>query len=109
MSEFIWAFGADLSEESEVGLRSAKFGDGYQQRYASGINNLKQVWSGTITKPVDEIRDIVDFLEDRVNGQSFTFTPADSGEVKVICTKWSRSWKGPNVCTLSLTLERVYE
>lgn len=109
MSDFKWQFSTDLTEDSTVALKSVKFGDGYQQRYASGINNLQQTWSGSITRAKEEVDEVIAFLKARSNGQSFTFTPIGGTEVRVTCTKWSRTWEGPYVCKLSLTLERVYE
>ena len=69
-----------------------EFGDGYEQRLANGINNLKQEFSiNFATRTKEDIDDIVDFFELKGGVTAFTYTYADSNEsggekaVKVIC------------------------
>jgi len=109
MSDFSWVPDYGLDADNELRLRTAKFGDGYQQRYADGINPLQQKFDPVFTRSPDEIDSIEAFLIARSTGQSFTFTPPRGGEVRVICTKWKRTWVDFSNDRLSVTLERVYE
>ena len=109
MSDFSWVPDYGLDVENELRLKTSKFGDGYQQRYADGLNPLGQKFDATFTRSPTEIDSIEDFLKARSNGQSFTFTPPRGVEVKVICSKWKRSYVDYSNDRLSLTLERVYE
>ena len=109
MSDFTWQFDPNLEESTTLVLNTAKFGDGYQQRYSTGLNNLAQEWAGSITRPTSVINEIVSFLKERSNGQSFTYTTPVGEVVKVVCSKWTLVWSSLYMCKITLTLERVYE
>ena len=93
----------------------ANFGDGYQQRLAKGINNLKEEYRVSFkTRPKEVIDDLVDFI-DSLNGvTNFSFTVPDSnngGEttIKVICDDYSKNYEFDNYYTFTGTFKRVYE
>jgi phage-related protein len=93
-----------------------EFGDGYEQRLANGINNLKQEFSiNFATRTKEDIDDIVDFFELKGGVTAFTYTYADSNEsggekaVKVICDDWSQTWEYQDFYSLSCTFRRIYE
>ena len=76
-----------------------KFGDGYEQRIANGINNLEQQFSlNFANRPKDEIDDIIAFFESKKGATAFDYifsdTNAGSNEetVKVVCEDWSQTW-----------------
>ena len=61
----------------------AEFGDGYEQRVANGINNLKQEFSlNFATRTKAEIDDIVDWFELKAGVTAFTYTYSDSNATK---------------------------
>tara|TARA_R110000772_G_C13091401_1_gene418624 strand:+ start:272 stop:643 length:372 start_codon:yes stop_codon:yes gene_type:complete len=93
-----------------------QFGDGYEQRLANGINNLKQEFSiNFATRTKEDIDDIVDFFELKGGVTAFTYTYADSNEgggekaVKVICDDWTQTWEYEDYYSLSCTFRRIYE
>ena len=104
-----------MSKSNEPKVFIAEFGDGYEQRVAAGINNLKQQFSvGFATRPKEEIDDIVGFFESTNGVTAFNFTYADSnnsGEttVKVYVSKFDQKWDYDDYYTCTATFVRVYE
>ena len=105
-----------MSRSNEPLVFVAEFGDGYQQRVANGINNLKQEFSVSFaTRPKAEIDDIVGFFESTNGVTAFDFTFADTNAsgneetVKVYVTQFSQNWDYDDFYTLSATFRRVYE
>jgi phage-related protein len=93
-----------------------KFGDGYEQRIANGINNLEQQFSlNFATRPKDEIDDIIAFFESKKGVTAFDYifsdTNAGSNEetVKVVCEDWSQTWDYDDYYSLTATFRRIYE
>ena len=105
-----------MTRSNEPLVFVAEFGDGYQQRVANGINNLKQEFSVTFaTREKAEIDDIVGFFESTNGVTAFDFTFPDTNAsgneetVKVYVTQFSQNWDYDNFYTLSATFRRVYE
>ena len=105
-----------FSQSNETVVFKAEFGDGYEQRVANGINNNKQQFEmAFMTRPKDEIDDIVDFFASKKGTTAFDFTFANSNEsgneetVKVVIEKWTQTWKYDDYYDLKATARRVYE
>lgn len=105
-----------FSQSNETVVFKAEFGDGYEQRVANGINNNKQKFEmAFMTRPKDEIDDIVDFFASKKGTTAFDFTFANSNEsgneetVKVVIEKWTQTWKYDDYYDLKATARRVYE
>tara|TARA_R100001440_G_scaffold56546_1_gene76322 strand:+ start:14 stop:418 length:405 start_codon:yes stop_codon:yes gene_type:complete len=100
-------------------VHTVTFGDGFEQRIADGINNLKQVMNVSFsTRPKAEIDALVDFFEDLNGVTKFQMTidkdsaGSDSNTtetIKVVCKTWNQTWEFDNFYSLSATFERVYE
>ena len=105
-----------MSRSNTPVIFQAKFGDGYQQRIANGINNLNQEFGVTFnTRTKEEIDDIVGFFESTNGVTAFNFTFADtnaSGDeetVKVYVSTFNQKWEYDDYYTLTATFVRVYE
>ena len=102
-----------LTRQSKPKVHTIAFGDGYEQRIADGINNLKQTMSVNFaTRPKAEIDDIVAFFESLGGVTKFRMTIDDSNgaeTIKVVCKSWQQTWAFDNFYSLSATFERVYE
>lgn len=104
-----------LTSTSTPTVLTANFGDGYQQRIAAGINNLKQDYGISFSnRTKEEIDDIVAFFVSKGGVTNFTFTIPDSnnsGEtaIKVICSNWTQSYTTGDFYGCSATFIRVYE
>ena len=68
-----------LSQSATTSVRVAKFGDGYQQRVADGLNSVGGSFNLTFTnRTKEDIDDMVAFFESKKGVGSFSFTYPDS-------------------------------
>ena len=90
-----------------------KLGDGYEQRFVSGLPANKRLISLNLTFNVSTTdADTIDtFLDARFDDQAnFDFTPPHhSSALKFICTRRSRTAILNNRVTMNLTFEEVAE
>ena len=107
-----------MTKSSTPRMRTAKFGDGYEQRIVDGINNLEESYSLSFkTRLKADIDDIVAFLDTKAGVTKFTLTLPDTNnttrtgerDVKVVSTNYSVTYDYDNFYSLSLTLKRVFE
>ena len=111
-----------LTRQSQPKVRVAKFGDGYQQRIADGINTIKDTFTvNFVNRLKAEADDIEAFFRSKNAVTAFDFTYPDSNSgtndsegtpvttVKVVCSQWSQSWSNSGSYSISATFERVYE
>jgi len=111
-----------LSRSSSTRVRTAQFGDGYQQRIADGLNSIQDSFSVTFSsRPKAEADDITAFFTSKKGVTSFNFTfpdhnssTNDSGgspatTVKVVCADWTQSYSNLAGSSISATFNRVYE
>ena len=107
-----------LTKTSNPRVLSAKFGDGYEQRIADGINVLEETYSLSFrNRTKEEIDDIVAFLDTKQNVTNFTLTLPDSNnttrsgerDVKVVATTYSVNYTYDNFYSLNVSLRRVFE
>jgi phage-related protein len=110
MSEFTWIPSLGFTSESSPRINVASFGDGYTQRVADGINNMKQTWSLQFqSNSIATATAIEAFLVLRGGTTSFTWTPpGESTEIRVICEKWTKTYESSISRNISATFERVY-
>jgi phage-related protein len=108
MTTFTFSPDPGASRTIQPQLRTAAFGDGYQQRVGLGINTLPRNWSLTFTRPVAIIDGIDGFLAARAGIESFDWTPPTGSAGKWICKSWTRSVPHRDVGTLSATFEEVF-
>lgn len=108
---FGWAGAYGSSQSTELKLREARFGDGYSQRGALGINNIADTWSIQLSnKSGAEKNAIKAFLRARPGAESFTWTPYDeSTPIRVRCRKWGISTTDYDVFAITCEFERMYE
>ena len=101
-------FGAELKEVPRV--RVAKFGDGYEQRSAEGINAIQEVWSLSFNTRTNAERDAIRaFLRARAGVEAFDWTTPLGTVGKWVCRDWSVSMRAAGVNDMSFTFEQVFE
>ena len=96
--------------EKEPKVLVSKFGDGYEQRVADGINNNLQKWSLSFTKRSDaDIDAIYDFLDARGGVESFFWTPrSEAASRTFVCRKYTRRFDIYDVVqSINFILEEV--
>lgn len=89
----------------------ADFGDGYTQRAADGLNNIKQEWNVTWAGiPDATAQNIIDFFEARGGWESFQWTdPIDSIDKLYVCEEWSRSPVSGSHQTINAVFREVFD
>jgi len=106
----------NLARRTNPRVLLARFGDGYEQRMADGINSLDQSFTATfMNRPGAEIDAIVDFFDANLAVTSFEFTIPDSASVidtrtiKVVCDSWDLVYTNHVVSGCTAAFRRVYE
>lgn len=73
-----------LNKTSAPAIRTAKFGDGYEQRVVDGINNIKESFSITLAnRDKVESDDISAFFDSKGGATAFNFTIPDTNSTSV--------------------------
>lgn len=105
---YVPEFGAVVNKKPTV--RSAKFGDGYEQRLAFGINTNPQSWNLSFSMREDTEADLIDaFLTARAGVEAFDWTPPNGSAGKYICREWSRTLEKYNLSSIQATFEQVFD
>ena len=104
-----------VQKRSRPNVRTVRFGDGYEQRIANGINSLQESYNVTFNnRTKEEIDDITGYLGSLQGVTALSFTIPDSnnsGEttIKVVCDSFSQSYSYDDFYSASATFRRVYE
>ena len=112
-----------IQRQSTPRVLVARFGDGYEQRIADGINSINEMFSVTFNnRSAAEVDDITGYFASLKGATSFTYTIPDStqtsnvapdtaGErrLKVVCQSYSQSYHHDGFYSVSATFKRVYE
>lgn len=101
--------GTSIDEEPRVLVN--KFGNGYEQRTADGLNN--NPISGTLSWDAlsqTQLDEIVDFMRTKNAVDPFYYTfPGDVDPVLLKATKWSKSFKQAGTYGLSVSIMQVFD
>ncbi len=105
-----------MSRDAKPKVLTSKFGDGYEQRVADGINSIEETFSLTFAnRENDFVDDVTAFLDAKKGVSKFNFTIPDSNAsgnertIKVVCDSYATTYLYDNFYTLSVNLRRVYE
>ncbi|MDX2074707.1 MAG: phage tail protein [Alphaproteobacteria bacterium] len=110
MATFTWTPSHPATADEMPKVKVAKFGDGYEQRQADGINNNLLKWSLNFTnRTLTEAAQIITFLRARAGVEAFDWTDPDGNAGKYVCRSWSRSLPYGNVRSITATFEQVAE
>lgn len=110
MATFTFTPDYGVSVDVQPDVRVTKFGDGYEQRQANGINTMKKNWTLQFSLRTDaEADQITTFLEARAAVQSFDWTDINGVAGKYVCRSWSRNKERFNLNTISAKFEQVFE
>lgn len=98
METFHWCPAPGMSVPTEPKVRVIKFGDGYEQRQPSGINNKLRPYSVTFRVRRHEAWLIDDFLLRHGGVDAFLWTPPlRYNPIKVVCRKWTPTVQSTHV------------
>ena len=110
MATFTWLPDQGASCSPKLEVNSAKFGDGYEQRSASGINSVKEIWTLSFTlRAQSEVIAIYSFLKSAKGVTNFDWTTPFGDALKFKCDSFSRTANYTTNAALSATFEQVFE
>lgn len=96
-------------EVVDAGVRKDSFGDGYEQTFATGINNQNKVWRLRFENVgTAEALAIQSFLAARDGHEHFAWTSPEGDEGAYLCRSWRKSQSGPETFTIDVEFERRY-
>ena len=106
-----------FSKASKPRVLVAKFGDGYEQRLADGINTIEQTFDVSfVNRSKTEIDDIMAYFDAKGGVTAFNFTIPDSNVgspaetvIKVVCDTYNQVYVQTDCYTCTATFRRVYE
>ncbi|VVM95822.1 phage tail protein [Pseudomonas fluorescens] len=109
MFVFAWKAGYDASKAVAPTVKVIKFGDGYEQRQASGLNRLPRKFSLTFKNKTAVIADIDAFLSARGSVEAFSYTHPGQAAGVFVCREWTRTDIAFRASGLTATFEEVFE
>lgn len=110
MATFTYTPDFGATKKNKPSVKVAKFGDGYEQRLAYGVNTNPQEWSLSFANRTDTEASAIDaFLTARGAVESFDWTPYGGTAGKYVCREWSRSLDSYNRNTIQATFIQVFE
>ena len=107
-----------LTRASKPKIRSAKFGDGYEQRSKAGLNSIEEAFTvAFVNRPKATIDDLNTFFADKAGVTSFNFTIPDTdnttatGEktIRVVCQDWNTQYSNSDHYSMSANFIRIYQ
>jgi phage-related protein len=109
--QFTWAPTVSNSTgDTKAVARAAQYDDGYQQRVASGLNNVQSSFSLQFVGDATKIRSIRSFLRERGGAVSFEWTPVLWDEPGLFyCEKWSEPTKDGDVYTMTAQFVQTFQ
>lgn len=72
---FTWCVHAQSSGTTNYATRSSRFGAGYEQVTADGLNNVSEEWNISISGKGAVIKQVKAFLDLHAGAKSFLWTP----------------------------------
>jgi phage-related protein len=110
MTTFTWTPDYNPTADRKPRFKSAKFGDGYEQRSPDGLNPIAQMWGLTFSnRETSEAEAIDDFLIARGGHEYFDWTPPGGSAGRYICRQWSRVLVYYNIESITATFEQVFD
>lgn len=108
METFTWAPKVEPVGTVEFRLRTAQFGDGYQQQVADGLNNKSQSWPLTFVGDEALVRAIAGFLDRHGGARSFQWTPPLGEPGLYRCKGYQPTPRGAGLYSLTATFEQGF-
>jgi phage-related protein len=105
---FTWMPEWESSMEQQPTVNVTKFGDGYETRVPTGINNNAQKWNLQFSTSNQTSQDALAFVRARNAVESFYWTNPLSETGVYVCRSW-RVQRKQGVNVLSFTFEQVFE
>jgi phage-related protein len=108
METFTFTPAPGAQERTIPRVLSTRFGDGYEQRIADGINTLPRMWQVAFTAETTSIDDVTDFLTARAGVEAFIWTPPRGASGNWICRDWNVDMLDASVQRVTATFEERF-
>jgi len=105
---FTWTPDKEPTGTTTFRVKSAKFGDGYEQTAEDGINNKSESWPLTFTGPKSRIAEIKVFLNRHKGSKAFSWTEPFGETLLFKCKEYQSRNMGGNAYTLAATFEQAF-
>lgn len=110
MATFNYAIDWSPQASERPRVLSSKFGDGYEQRVADGINVRPLTYDLQFkNRSATEAGNILTFLRARNGVESFDWTPPNGSAGKYVCREWNHSPDQVDRYTVTAKFEQVFE
>lgn len=111
METFTWVPDFGGQKENAPTVTNVKFGDGYETRYAFGLNTNPQTWNISFENRSQTDSDAISaFLNARAGVEAFQWTPpGESGPLLFVCRKWTKTFVRGGFYSFSMAFEQVFE
>ncbi len=96
MKTFRWKVKPDMEVNSQPSVREVRFGDGYSQRMAAGLNADLKTYRVTLSVTREEARHLEAFLAEHGGWKAFLWDTA-------LYCPWRQIQGGPRMCRLVIT------
>ena len=97
-------------KQQQYRSRTTNFGDGYEQRVADGIQNVRSVYKVQFDNiTATNANTIETFLDARAGHDSFYWTPPGGSEALWTCGGMTRTETGPSSSTISAVFKEVFD
>jgi phage-related protein len=106
---FAWKPDAKPTGTKTFAVLTAKFGDGYEQTAADGINNVAQSWPLTFTGYRADLLPIMAFLDACAGWQSFSWTPPGGVQGLYKCPTYDFKPGGRGVWQITATFKQSFQ
>jgi phage-related protein len=106
---FTWYPNEGASEDIKPSVNVTKFGDGYEQRVAVGINTEVITWTLTFTGNSSYMLPIRTFLRARNAIESFQWTNPLNELGIYVCRDYALTKLSAGIIEMSVKFDRVYE
>jgi phage-related protein len=111
MSTFTWVpeFGSQKTVKPAV--TQIKFGDGYEQRLANGLNTMAESWNlNFVHRESADALALIAFLETCAAVTAFDWTPPDTAtEKEFVCRSWTVVPEKGGRFSITAQFEQVFE
>lgn len=110
MTTFTYIPSYTASSRTEPKIVSVKFGDGYEQRFAFGINTKPRVWDLEFNGKTESEADAIEnFFLARGGVESFDWSPPTGSTGKWIVRGWNRQITDLDIHNISASFEEVFD
>lgn len=101
-------FGTNATVKPNV--TQVKYGDGYEQRFASGMNSIAEIWNVSfVNRESADGLAIIAFLTARGGVERFNWTSPEGTVGVWVCREWNKVPKKGNRWDISASFEQVFE